>query len=73
MDYGAKGLKAQMKKAGRLGARMVLIVGGDELASGRGVLRDMASKVQQAVDLGNVASNLRKALKVNDGNQRLTD
>src|SRR4030042_2591056 len=33
MDYGEKGLKSQMKKAGRLGAKKVLIIGEDELIS----------------------------------------
>jgi histidyl-tRNA synthetase len=60
MDYGSKGLKAQMKKAGRFGAKKVLIVGDDELSSGKGVLRDMETKAQEEVGLENIVTNLRK-------------
>ena len=62
MEYTSKGLKAQMKRADRLGAKKVLIVGDDELASGKGVLRDMGTKDQQEVSLDNLIDNLRKIL-----------
>ena len=62
MDYGGKGLKAQMKKAGRFGVRKVLIIGDDELASGKGVLRDMDTKDQEEVDLKNIKTDLVKWL-----------
>ncbi len=63
MDYGGKGLKAQMKRADRFGVKKVLIVGEDELSSGKGVLRDMDTKVQEDVDLKDAMENIRKALK----------
>jgi len=62
MEYASKGLKAQMKKAGRLGAKKVFIVGDDELVSGKGILRDMGTKVQQEVALDNLVDNLKKML-----------
>ena len=62
MDYASKGLKAQMKKADRLGAKKVFIVGDDELASGKGVLRDMETKVQVEVDLQDIVTNLLEAI-----------
>ncbi|MBL7211781.1 MAG: histidine--tRNA ligase [Desulfobacteraceae bacterium] len=62
MDYGSKGLKAQMKRAGRLGAKKVFIIGEDELASGKGVLRDMETKVQDEVDLKDSVANLLRAM-----------
>jgi histidyl-tRNA synthetase len=61
MDYEGKGLKAQMKRADRLGARRVLIVGDDEIASGRAVLRDMIDKTQVEVALRDLAQDLKKA------------
>jgi len=61
-EYASKGLKAQMKRADRLGARKVLIVGDEELASGRGILRDMETKIQQDIELENLVKNLIKAL-----------
>ena len=62
MDYGAKGLKSQMKRAGHVGARKVLIVGDNELATGKGILRDMETKEQGEVDLQNIAKILKEAL-----------
>ncbi|UCF84304.1 MAG: histidine--tRNA ligase [Desulfobacteraceae bacterium] len=62
MEYGSKGLKAQMKRSGRLGARNVLIVGDDELNSGTGILRDMETKVQEEVGLENIVNELKKIL-----------
>ena len=62
MEYTPKGLKAQMKRAGRLEAKRVFIVGDDELASGKGILRDMATKVQQEVDLDNLTDHLKKLI-----------
>ena len=67
MEYGSKGLKAQMKRAGRLGARRVLIVGEDELASGKGILRDMEKKVQEEVELQNIVNNFKGILKESTG------
>jgi len=63
MDYGGKGLKSQMKKAGRFGVKKVLIVGEDELAAGKGVLRDMDTRAQEEVELKNITENIKKALK----------
>ena len=63
MDYGSKGLKAQMKKAGRLGAGKVLIAGEDELASGKGVLRDMETKEQVDVEIEDIVNRLKKIMQ----------
>jgi histidyl-tRNA synthetase len=49
MEFEARSVKAQMKRAGRLDARVTLIVGGDELARGEVTVRDMRSGEQQAV------------------------
>jgi histidyl-tRNA synthetase len=59
-DYGSKGLKAQMKRADRLGAKRVLIVGNDELSSGRAILRDMISKTQEEVELKSLLVRVRE-------------
>ena len=40
-DFLGRGLKAQMKEANRLAARLVLIIGDDEIARGQFVLRHM--------------------------------
>jgi histidyl-tRNA synthetase len=66
MDYGSKALKAQMKKADRLGSKKVLIVGDDELASGKGIVRDMITKAQEEVALKEIVNHLKKTLMRND-------
>ncbi len=62
MEYSSKGLKAQMKKADRLGSKKVFIVGDDELTSGKGILRDMDTKVQEEVELDNLIENLKRLI-----------
>ena len=61
-SYSAGGLKAQMRKADRLKAKRVLIVGDDELAAGRGILRDMKTKAQKEVDLNRVVDILKEEI-----------
>jgi len=62
MDYAARGLKAQMKQADRIGAPQVLIVGDNELESGKAILRNMSSREQRDVILENLTENLRKVV-----------
>jgi histidyl-tRNA synthetase len=58
-----RSLKSQMRRADKLKAVSVLIVGDDELAKGKAVLRDMASKRQAEIGLDGIESELaaRKA------------
>ena len=49
VDYDARSLRAQMKRADRSGARRVLILGDDELARGEVTVKDMESGEQAAV------------------------
>jgi histidyl-tRNA synthetase len=58
-----RSLKSQMRRADKLKAVSVLIVGDDELAKGKAVLRDMASKQQAEIGLDGIESELaaRKA------------
>lgn len=51
IEYQAKSLKAQMRRADKLGARHVLILGEDELTRGVAQLRDMTDSSQQEVAL----------------------
>ena len=63
MDYADRSLKAQMKRANRLNAGHVLIVGESELQNGTAVLRNMATKAQQEVPLDGLAQNVIEILK----------
>jgi histidyl-tRNA synthetase len=49
MAFDTQGVRAQMKRADRSGARLTLIVGGDELARGEVTFRDMRTGDQRAV------------------------
>jgi histidyl-tRNA synthetase len=40
----------------------VLIVGDDELASGKGILRDLSTKEQKEIGLDDLIENLKKEL-----------
>jgi histidyl-tRNA synthetase len=73
MDYGSKGLKAQMKRAGKLDARRVLIVGEDELASGKAVLRDMDNQEQQDLDLKKISEKLEEIIRKDEHGRKTED
>ena len=64
IDYAPKGLKAQLRRADRVKAKKVLIVGESELASGKGILRDMSTKAQTELPLDNLVAALRNCSKV---------
>ncbi len=54
MELEAKSMKAQMRKANRVGAEKVIIRGEDELANGTVVLKDMNEGSQETVSLEDV-------------------
>src|SRR5688572_9779798 len=62
MEYDARGVKAQMKRADRVQARVTLIVGGDELARGEVTLRDMTTSQQRGVPRAGVVDAVRELL-----------
>ncbi len=62
MEYGDKSLKSQMKRADRLKARRVLIVGENELKAGEAILRDMQHKRQDVVSLDDLIPRIQAIL-----------
>ena len=62
LDHQARSLKSQFKQADRLGARLVLIVGPDELVAGEVTLRDMATKEEKRVALASAPADVAAAL-----------
>jgi histidyl-tRNA synthetase len=68
MDFAGRSLKSQMKRADRLGARRVLIVGDAELDKSSAVLRDMTTKEQQDVPLNALVETVRRIYN-NDVNE----
>jgi histidyl-tRNA synthetase len=58
MEAEERSLKSQMRRADKLKAHSVLIVGDDELQRGRALLRDMASKEQKEIGFDNIEAEL---------------
>jgi histidyl-tRNA synthetase len=58
MEFGARGVKAQMKRADRLGVTHTIIVGGDELSRGEVTVKDMTTGDQTAVPRSGIAQFL---------------
>jgi len=63
IEADARSLKSQMRRADKLNAHSVVILGDDEFAKGHVVLRDMASKEQQEIGFDDLEAILtaRKA------------
>ncbi len=61
-DYQGRSLKSQFKQADKLGARLILVIGGDELAAGKVKVRDMVSHDEQLVDRAAVVEAVRELL-----------
>ena len=57
-DIMSRSLKAQMKYADKIGARFTLILGDAEIASGRAMIKEMATSEQTEVSLGGIADFL---------------
>jgi len=67
MDYEGGSLKSQMRKADRLGATHVVILGEDELARGNAILRWMETKAQEEIPLEGIEERLTALLRKPDG------
>jgi histidyl-tRNA synthetase len=62
IDHEGRGLKSQMKRADKLGARVVALLGEDELARGEWMLRDMAGSRQEAVPFAAAEDHIERLL-----------
>ena len=51
MNYDSSSLRSQMRKADRVNARTVIVLGEDELKKGKAVIKDMQNKKETAVAL----------------------
>lgn len=63
MDYEGKSLKSQMRRADKLKARYSVVIGGNEVASGRASFKRMADGIQTDADLdvAGILSLVRKS------------
>lgn len=62
IDFSGKSLKAQLRRADKLGCRYTLFLGGDELISGTAQLKRMCDGEQTALSLNNLFASLRDRL-----------
>jgi histidyl-tRNA synthetase len=60
--FDGRSMKAQMKAAGRSGARAAVIVGPEEAAAGTAVVRDLFAGTQSAVAAADVVDAVRAVL-----------
>ncbi|MEI6157923.1 MAG: His/Gly/Thr/Pro-type tRNA ligase C-terminal domain-containing protein [Atribacterota bacterium] len=63
LDYEGKSLKSQMRRANKLKARYALILGEEELKSGKAALRDMEGKSQEDVLLNDILNVLKRKIE----------
>jgi histidyl-tRNA synthetase len=61
-DFRSVTLKAHLRQADRLGCRVTLIIGDDEVTKGSAILRDMETKVQHEVSLSTLSSQIPSLL-----------
>ena len=62
IEHRDAGLKAQLKRADTLRARLALIVGDNELASGKLILRDLTTRQQSEVTVDELEARVRQAM-----------
>ncbi|MFZ2089701.1 MAG: histidine--tRNA ligase [Desulfobaccales bacterium] len=68
MDFEGRSLKSQMSLADRLGAAFVVILGDQELAEGKALVRRMATGEQESIPLTELAAALGARLRHKEGN-----
>lgn len=62
IDHAARSMKAQFKYANKLGAPVVAVIAGDELAQGVVKIKDMAKSEEHAIARADVAAEIKKML-----------
>jgi len=65
-DYFEKSLKAQMKAADRFNVKFTLILGEEELANNKIIVREMATSEQKEIPIDDIISYLERGLLKND-------
>ena len=62
LDYEGKSLKSQMRRADKLKARYVLILGEEELKRGKAALRNMETKSQEEISIDKLSEILKSKI-----------
>lgn len=63
LDFHDRSLKAQMKQAGKLGARCVVMIGDNEITSGKYIIKDMDEGSQMEVEAEAVVGYITERVK----------
>jgi histidyl-tRNA synthetase len=63
VDLSGRSLKSLMKRADKLGADLVLIVGEREIEKGSVILRDMKTKAQESVQMDGIVESLKQVVR----------
>ena len=63
MDHAGRGMKAQIKYAGKTGAKTMIAIGGDEVASGVVRVRDMRSGEETETKMDEAAKCVLAVIK----------
>jgi histidyl-tRNA synthetase len=63
VDYEGKSLKSQMRRADKLKAQYVLILGENELKRGKAVLRNMETKSQEEIPTNSILEILKEKVR----------
>ncbi len=64
MDFAGRSLKSQMKRADKMGAKHVLIVGDNEINKGSAILRNMVTKDQVSIPIDGLVENVKAQLEL---------
>ncbi len=59
-DYSGRSVKAQMREANKLNAKYVLMLGGDEYANGKILLKNMRNSEQEEFDINSIDEIINK-------------
>ena len=62
-DICARGLKAQMKFANKIGAKFTIVLGDDEIQGGKAMLKDMAEGTVKEIDLNDIIDEFGEAMR----------
>lgn len=62
-DICGRGLKAQMKYADKIGAKFTLVLGDNEVESGKAVLKNMSNSAEKEIALGEIVEELGEEIR----------
>ncbi len=62
-NFGQDSLKGQLSKANKVGAKLVIIIGKEEAANGRAILRNMENGEQDKVKISELVKEIKDSLK----------